>query len=76
MKYIEELEFGDCFIHKDELFVLTSDFGSNNKNRCVCLKDGNSRWLNKDSIVEPQEIYILDHENNISPIKIRKSASA
>ena len=75
MKYIEELEFGDCFVYKNELFVLTNDFDSNNKHKCISIQDGSSRWFNKDSTIEQQEIYTLDNENNISPVKIRKPTS-
>lgn len=72
MKYIEELEFGDCFFYKNELFILTNDFGSNSKHKCISIQDGSSRWFKEDSTVQQQEIYILDNENNISPVKIRK----
>jgi len=71
MKYIEELEFGDCFLYKNELFVLTSDFRSDDKHKCVSVKDGNPRWFDNNCVVNIIELYTLDHENNIISVKIR-----
>jgi hypothetical protein len=71
MKYIEELKFGDAFEYLNEKFLLTQDFDSRNNHRCVDLSNGQSRWLLSNSIVKTIELYTLDNENNISPIKPR-----
>lgn len=68
MKYLEELPFGTCFSYQNELFILTQDF-TTDKNKCVNLNNGSVRWMKKQSTVEIIELYRLDHENNISPIK-------
>jgi hypothetical protein len=70
MKYIEELNLGDTFSYKDNIFVLTSDFKSNGYKLCYSLGTGNAHWLASQTIVEHSPTYILDKDNNIIPIKI------
>ena len=71
MYYLEQLKFGDCFEYKNEKFILTQDFDNNNKYKCVCLKGGNVRWFESNSMINQIEIYTLDNENNICAIKQR-----
>lgn len=69
MKYIEELECGDTFSYKDNMYILTSDFKSNGSKLCYSLVSGFPQWLNPDTIVNHEPIYILDSNNNTTPIK-------
>lgn len=72
MKYIEELNFGDTFLHKDQLMVLTSDFKSNGSRLCYSLDSGFPVWLTDQTMVEHTPIYVLDKDNNTVPVKITK----
>lgn len=69
MKYIEELVYGDAFLYKEEIYLLGIDFKSDGKRLCISLKDGRPNWLNGDTIVEETQIYTLDKQNTIIPIK-------
>lgn len=69
-KYIEELMHGDSFIIDNDYFVLTTDFKKNGSRLAVSLQDGNSRWFDSTTIVEPNQLYLMDKDNNIIPIKI------
>jgi len=73
MKYIEELTSGDIFTHNDKYFILTSDFKSNGKRLSYCINDGFASWFNGDDMVEMNNIYTMDDQNNILPIKTYKS---
>lgn len=72
MKYIEELECGDTFSLKDKMYVLTSDFRSDGKRLCYSLNTGFASWIDNNTIIEHNPIYILDKDNNTIPIKITK----
>jgi len=69
MKYIEELECGDTFSYKGNMYILTSDFKSNGNKLCYSLVSGFSQWFNSDTIVNHEPIYILDTNNNTTPVK-------
>lgn len=73
MKYIEELTFGDIFEYNKELFILTKDFDNKNNVLCVSIKNGQSRWILNNSIVNVIELYRLDDENNFANIKPKTS---
>lgn len=73
MKYIEELTFGDIFEYNKELFILTKDFDNKNNALCVSIKNGQSRWILNNSIVNIVELYRLDDENNFANIKPKTS---
>lgn len=73
MKYVEELEPGDCFIVEDKLYLLTCDFKSNGDRLCFCLSTGLPKWFGASTIVSVNPIYSLDTNNNIVPIKERKN---
>lgn len=72
MKYLEELKAGGCFSYQENIYLLTSDFKSNGKKLCYNLADGSCRWLQQETIVEDEQLYILDKNNNIHPIKEHK----
>lgn len=69
MKYIEELTSGDCFIHKDLFYIVTSDYKKNGSKLCYNLKDGTPLWLSPQDTVDETQIYTLDLNNNIVAIK-------
>jgi hypothetical protein len=73
MNYLEELKFGECFEYKNIRYIITQDYDSKNKFRCVSLTDGSLRWFDSNSLINPIDIYILDEDNNVCPIKQRKS---
>lgn len=72
VKYVEELNSGDCFIHNNVHYLLTSDFKKNNQRSAVSLDNGFSNWFNPDTIVQKVNLYTLDESNNILPIKEHK----
>lgn len=69
MKYVEELESGDCFSHKDRLYLLTSDYKRDGKRLSYDLKSGLPLWVNPQEMVDNTQIYTLDSNNNIVPVK-------
>ncbi len=69
MKYIEELNVSDCFIYKDNIFILTSDFKKNGSRLAISLNNGFASWFNFEEIVELTSIFTTDKDNNIIPIK-------
>lgn len=72
MKYIEEIEAGDCFEFNKKLYVLTGDFKKNGTRLCIGLVDGSPNWLKQDSIINLTDLFTMDKENNIIAIKERK----
>lgn len=76
MKYIEELENGDSFSHKDRLYLLTSDYKKNGQRLSYDLKSGLPFWFNPQDMVDNTPIYKLDTNNNIIPIKPTPKADA
>ena len=68
MKYLEELNAGECFVYKEQKFLLTSDFKRDGSRLCYSLVSGYPNWLSSQDIVEPLSIYFLDKDNNIIPI--------
>lgn len=70
MNYIEELNAGEVFVAKDNhIFLLTIDFKNNGQKLAYCLSDGNPRWFNANDIVQKTQLYQLDEQNNVIPIK-------
>lgn len=69
MKYIEEINAGECFAFDNTYYVLTIDFRSNNQKLAYDLKKGNPRWFLPDTIVNIIQIYTMDEKNTIIPIK-------
>jgi hypothetical protein len=76
MKYIEELQYGDCFSFENKYFVLTTDFKRNGDKLAVCLSDGNLKWIKSNDIINNIDIFTLDKENNIIAIKEREKHAA
>lgn len=74
MKYIEEMSAGDCFEIKNKQYLLTHDFKKDGSRLCYSLMDGSGLWLQPNIIVESFQIYGLDNNNNIYPIKITPKA--
>lgn len=69
MKYLEEMEVGDSFEFENNYYVITSDYKKNGSRSCVNLKTGLGKWLEPNSMVEINPIYVLDSDNNIVAIK-------
>lgn len=67
-KYIEELLPGDSFKYLDKIFVLTIDFKKASR-LAIDLKNGHPNWIKNNQDVEIENLYTLDENNNISPIK-------
>jgi hypothetical protein len=74
MKYLEELEHGQCFRYQNKYYILTTDFKSNGDKNCIDLQTGNIKWLNSSSIVDDIDIYTLDKDNTLVPLRERKNA--
>lgn len=68
-QYIEELKNGDCFFLDLACYVLTTDFKKNGQRLAVSLNDGSMRWFEGSTITENNQLYYMDKENNIIPIK-------
>lgn len=69
MKYIEELAAGDSFVYNELVFVLTSDFKKNGDRQACSLKTGFCQWFSSQTIVKQTQIFTLDDNNNIVPVK-------
>lgn len=76
MKYLEEINTGDCFIYENKYFVLTSDFKKNGDKLAVSLKDGSCKWVKSDTIINHIDIFTFDDNNNIIAIKERQKDAA
>lgn len=70
MKYVEELNVGDCFEFEKNFYIKMVDFKQNGTRCCANLKTGCVRWINENSIVQINPIYTLDKDNNIIPMKV------
>jgi hypothetical protein len=69
MKYLEEINHGECFLVGNELYLLTADFRSNNQKLCYSLNTGFAHWFNDQEMVESCPLFRLDANNNIIPLK-------
>lgn len=69
MKYIEELNNGDCFRWNEKLFLLCSDFKKSGDRLVISMDNGFPLWLSNDAIVEVVTLYTLDSDNNVISIK-------
>lgn len=72
MKYIEEIQPGDCFELKNKFYLLTQDFKKNGDRLCISLEDGFANWISQESIINPTDLFTMDKENTIIAIKERK----
>lgn len=75
MKYVEELNSGDAFTFKDQLFILTSDFKNNGSRKAINLNDGMCKWFDANSTCEFIDLFMLDKNNNIIKVKIADEKS-
>lgn len=71
-KFIEELSYGDAFIHGDTYYVLSTDYRKNNDKLCFSLIDGSARWFKSSDIVNKAPLFTMDKDNNIIAIKESK----
>lgn len=71
-KYIEELNAGDSFLFQDEYWICGTDFKNNGYRNALSLKTGSPRWLSPETIIDPIQIYILDNNGTIIPVKETK----
>jgi hypothetical protein len=69
MKYIEELTNGDAFSYNNLFFLLTADFKKDNSKLCYNIVDGSCQWFSPTEIVESMQLFYIDKDNNIKPIK-------
>lgn len=72
MKYIEEINHGQIFLYRNQLYVLTSDFQTQNtrtKHMCIQLNNGFAQWLASDTIVDIPPIFYQDGDNILHQIK-------
>jgi hypothetical protein len=74
MKYIEEIENGDCFEYKGSKFLLTSDFRKNGNRLGYNLTNGLPKWFDAQDIINVCQIYTLDCNNNLEPVKETKKS--
>lgn len=75
MKYIEELNSGDCFYIQPKYFIVTMDFKKSGQRLCVNLKDGSNIWMDSAESVENIDIFSLDKDNNMIAMKERDKDS-
>lgn len=68
-KYIEELNQGDSFVVDACIYTLTTDYKKDGKRLAFSLKDGSCRWFEGSCMVENIQLYTMDKDNNIIPIK-------
>lgn len=69
MKYIEEFSSGDSAEINGDYYIVSADFKANGQRMCVSLKTGFCRYFKADTIANPIQLYILDKESNVIPIK-------
>lgn len=70
--FVEELQTGDCFSLDSCYYVVNIDYKKNGDRCCVSLINGNVRWIKGNQIVEKIQIYTMDKDNTIIPIKETK----
>lgn len=69
MKYIEEIDAGQCFYHKEDNFLMSSDFKKNGDRLGLSLKNGVSRWFGPSETVEIVVLYTIDQDSNLKHIR-------
>ena len=76
MKYIEEINSGSCFVYKNKNYILTNDFKfqhSQKYNYSILIDNGFVEWLPENSVVQPLDLYFIDADKNIIPLKESKN---
>ncbi|NBW14285.1 MAG: hypothetical protein EBR82_40440 [Caulobacteraceae bacterium] len=69
---IEELESGDCFESNGLKYIVTCDFKKDGKRLCIDLKNGGSRWLHPNDIINKISIFYMNQDNLMEAIKETK----
>lgn len=72
VKYLEELEVGDCFEFENCNFITLLDYKKNGNRCCANLKTGSTRWIEPNAVVNISPIYTLDKDNNIVALRETK----
>lgn len=74
MKYIEELQAGDCCNIGNNLYIVTSDFKKNGTRLLIHLNTGFAKWVEGNTTCDIVPIFTVDTDNNVFiPIKEYKS---
>lgn len=79
MKYIEEINPGSCFVYKNKNYILTNDFKfqHNQKyNYSILIENGFGEWLPENSVIQSLDLYFIDGDKNIIPLKESKNDNA
>lgn len=76
MKYIEELKHGETFIVNNKIYLLTCDLKKDGKRLCYCISDGLPNWFASNETIKSIELYTLDENQNILPIKANHDVSS
>lgn len=69
MKYIEEIVPGDAFSHSNSLYLLTIDFKKDGSRLAYNVSNGYPKWFSADTIIDTTNLYTLDKNNTILPVK-------
>lgn len=72
MKYLEELNIGECFNSDNNNFIITTDFKKNGQRLCVNLSTGFTKWIDNDLMINSIDIFTFDKDNNIIAMRERK----
>jgi hypothetical protein len=76
MKYIEEINPGSCFVYKNKNYILTNDFKfqyNQKYNYSILIENGFGEWLPENSVIQPLDLYFIDGDKNIIPLKEPKN---
>ena len=76
MKYLEELDIGECFAFDNNIYINTQDFKKNKSRLALNVKTGIGRWLSHETMVDLVDLFIMDKDNNFMPIKEREKLDA
>lgn len=61
---------GDTFLTKDnQIFLLTIDFKNSGDKLAYCIKTGIPRWFKSNDVVNQDNLYHIDENNNVIPVK-------
>ena len=72
MKYLEEMDIGECFLYSNSYWIVTCDFKRNNERLCINLKSGIPKWQKPNIEVDEIDIFTFDKDSNIIAIKPRE----
>lgn len=74
MKYLEELEAGDCCTIDKSMFIVTTDFKKNGSKLLINLVTGLPSWYQPSTVCDKILIFSIDEQNNsvFIPLKPEK----